>query len=273
MTKLVNRAKMTTATTGTGTITLGAASDGFQSFAAAGVADGDTIRYVIEDGEDWEIGSGVYTASGTTLTRVVGESTNAGAAISLSGDAVVYVTATAEDLSGRWIEVARAVADDDASVDFTGIDDSADEWMVSFFGVVSATDGELLYLRTSSDNGAAYDSGASDYKYAIRYTYASGGSGASTSAGSDIITITDNGTSGTASRGGAIGSVRFYNPAAAAETTIIFDVSGPLFNSAEYAHESGSGFRISATAVNAIRFFFSSGNIASGTFVLLKRAK
>ena len=47
---------MTTSTTGTGTITLGSASDGFQSFADAGVANGDIIRYVIEDGNNFEIG-------------------------------------------------------------------------------------------------------------------------------------------------------------------------------------------------------------------------
>lgn len=98
MPRLVNRAKMTTSTTGTGTITLGSASSGFQSFAAAGVANGDTVRYVVEDGTAWEIGSGVYTASGTTLTRSVLESSNSDAAINLSGSATVFVTAVAEDL-------------------------------------------------------------------------------------------------------------------------------------------------------------------------------
>ena len=98
MVKLVNRAKMTTATTGTGTITLGSAVDGYQTFANAGVADADVVRYVIEDGDAWEIGSGTYTASGTTLTRTPSESSNAGSAINLSGDAVVYVTAAAEDV-------------------------------------------------------------------------------------------------------------------------------------------------------------------------------
>ena len=97
MTKLVNRAKMTTATTGTGTITLGSAVDGYQAFANAGVTDGDVVRYVIEDGSDWEIGTGTYTATGTTLSRTVSESSNADAAINLSGSAVVYVTATDAD--------------------------------------------------------------------------------------------------------------------------------------------------------------------------------
>ena len=98
MVTLVNRAKMTTATTGTGTITLGSASTGYQSFADAGVVDGNVVRYTIEDGTDWEIGSGTYTASGTTLTRTVAESSNADAALNLTGSAVVYVSATAEDI-------------------------------------------------------------------------------------------------------------------------------------------------------------------------------
>ena len=98
MVKLVNRAKMTTATTGTGTITLGSAVDGFQTFAAAGVANGDTVRYVIEDGDAWEIGAGTYTASGTTLSRSPVESSIGGGAITLSGNALVFVGAVEADL-------------------------------------------------------------------------------------------------------------------------------------------------------------------------------
>lgn len=98
MVTLVNRAKMSTSTTGTGTITLGSAETGYQSFADAGVADGDVVRYVIEDGDDWEIGSGTYTATGTTLTRTVDESSNADAALNLTGSAVVFITAAAGDV-------------------------------------------------------------------------------------------------------------------------------------------------------------------------------
>lgn len=115
MTKLVNRAKMTTATTGTGTLTLGSAVDGYQAFAAAGVSDAEVVRYVIEDGNNWEIGTGTYTASGTTLSRTVSESSNAGSAISLSGDATVFVSAVAADFGAAddiFYENAQTVTQD-----------------------------------------------------------------------------------------------------------------------------------------------------------------
>lgn len=104
MLKLANRAKMTTATTGTGTITLGSAASGYQSFAAAGVVDGDVVRYVIEDGTNWEIGQGTYTASGTTLSRTVLESSNSDNPISLSGSASVFISAAAEDVAKIQID-------------------------------------------------------------------------------------------------------------------------------------------------------------------------
>jgi len=96
---LLNRAKMTTATTGTGTLTLGSAVTGYQSFADAGLTDGQTVTYVIEDDAGaWEVGTGTYTASGTTLSRSVTESSNSGAAINLSGNAYVFASISAADL-------------------------------------------------------------------------------------------------------------------------------------------------------------------------------
>jgi len=101
MVTLVNRAKMATSTTGTGTITLGSAVTGFQTFADAGITNGMTVRYVIENGDNFEIGSGTYTASGTTLSRSVSESSNSDSALNLSGSSEVFLTAIAADIDAK----------------------------------------------------------------------------------------------------------------------------------------------------------------------------
>lgn len=119
MVTLVNRAKVNTSTVGTGIITLGSAVSGYQTFAAAGVSDGQTVRYVIEDGTSWEIGTGTYSSTGPTLTRTVIESSNANAAINLSGSAKVFLTVAAADLQ-RAADMDQGVATTD-SPSFAGL--------------------------------------------------------------------------------------------------------------------------------------------------------
>lgn len=106
---LLNRAKMDTATTGTGTITLGSAVSPYQDFAAAGAVDTKTYSYLIEDGTDWELGIGVYTSSGTTLTREVME-TSTGSILSLSGSATVACVELGLTMARYWrIRAIRGV--------------------------------------------------------------------------------------------------------------------------------------------------------------------
>lgn len=97
MTLVLNRAKVNTATIGNGTVTLGGAVVPFQTFANAGAVDGHTYSYLIEEGVAWEIGTGVYTAAGPTLTRnLIASST--GAKLVLAGAATVACVANAADI-------------------------------------------------------------------------------------------------------------------------------------------------------------------------------
>ena len=93
---LANRVQETTATTGTGPVTLAGAVSGYQSFAAIG--NGNTTYYTIVSGTNWEVGIGTYTAAGTVLARTtILSSSAAGAAITLAGTSTVFVAYPAED--------------------------------------------------------------------------------------------------------------------------------------------------------------------------------
>ena len=105
---LKDRVKETTTTTGTGTITLAGAVTDFSSFSVIG--DGNTTYYTITlpEGDEWEVGVGTYTASGTTLSRdTILASSNSGSAVNFSaGDKDVFVVYPAdksvyEDASGN----------------------------------------------------------------------------------------------------------------------------------------------------------------------------
>jgi hypothetical protein len=104
---LKDRVRETTATQGTGTVTLAGAVAGFQSFSAIG--DANTTYYTINlpGVNEWEVGIGTYTASGTTLSRdTVLSSSNSGNLVNFSagtkdvfctypaGRSVYYDTAT-----------------------------------------------------------------------------------------------------------------------------------------------------------------------------------
>jgi len=115
-----NRVKATTATTGTGTITLGAASTGYLAFTA--VPSNEVVQYVIESGTagEWEAGFGLW--NGTTLTRKpvqthaaisTGTATTEGTylPISLTGTSTVFISPHARNFQrhmGGRVSVAQA---------------------------------------------------------------------------------------------------------------------------------------------------------------------
>jgi len=93
-----DRVKQFSVTAGTGTLTLGATPNGFQSFSTIG--DGNTTYYTIVNGNtgDFEVGIGTYTLSGDTLSRdTVLASSNSGNLVNFNADSKdVFVVYPAE---------------------------------------------------------------------------------------------------------------------------------------------------------------------------------
>ena len=92
---IADRVKETSVTNGTGSVTLGGAATGYQSFAAIG--NGNECYYTIVNvavATEWEVGIGTYISAGTLLSRnTVLASSNTGALVSFSdGNKEVFVT-------------------------------------------------------------------------------------------------------------------------------------------------------------------------------------
>lgn len=85
-----DRIQETTATTGTGTLTLAGAVTGFRAFSAS-FEDGDRVPYAIALGAQWEVGEGIYSAGTLTRENVL-SSSNAGTLVDFSaGNKLVWV--------------------------------------------------------------------------------------------------------------------------------------------------------------------------------------
>jgi hypothetical protein len=294
---------MTTATTGTGTLTLGVAVDGFQSFAAAGVANAATVAYIIEDGDAWEVGTGVYTTSGTTLTRVVEESSNADAALDLTGSAQVFIGLTAAALAALApVELTQAQAEDDASTVFgqvsgqrlaqavalggpaittTVISNNASidfTWtgtprlvVFRFQDVFPVTNGQQLRARYSTNGGASFIS-TSVYSYSMG-AFADGAYVARSGAQTYMPLTADQSNlqvGNAAGRYGVAGSISLASPNDGTYLTTLFtdlsydrsDVNGLGVKM------DGYGKHNVAAAVNAVRFYFGSGNLNTGQIIM-----
>jgi len=119
---LSDRIKETTTTTGTGTLTLGGAVTGFETFTA-NLSNSDTTYYCCTDNTDFEVGLGTFTSSGTTLARTtILASSNSNNAVSWSsGTRTVFCTMPAAksvflDASGNLNLAADLSVGDDLTI-------------------------------------------------------------------------------------------------------------------------------------------------------------
>jgi len=118
----------------------------------------------------------------------------------------------------------------------------------------------------STDGGSTFKAGATDYNWA--YNVCSD-AGANTPIGAVTDTsavLTGGVTNGNAS--GINGTVRLTSPSSAAVNKMVIYDLDYIANSGVLVRIAGCGRYTAVTAVNAIRFLFTSGNLATGTIRL-----
>jgi hypothetical protein len=129
-----------------------------------------------------------------------------------------------------------------------------------------ATDNVALSLRFSTNGGSTYDSGASDYTWGVNGTTASSTTSDASIASSQIIlTHASLGVGNAAAEYGVTGRVEIVGaPQTAVSTEALWQLNY-WRETGTQSRINGGGTRAAAQDTAAVRFVFTSGNIASGT--------
>jgi hypothetical protein len=206
----------------------------------------------------------IASANLTTALTLAGDAGTNGQVLTSAGSGLPTWTTVSAPASAMTL-ISTATASASATIDFTGLSSTYKNYVVIVTNCVPATNNAALNFRTSTNNGSSYDSGASDY-------YSTGTNfGLSTwnymAAVDNRAYINASGQDNTANLGGQSFTMTIVNPSAS--NRIMWYLTGFENGTSEIGAMTRGGYRLATTgAVNAIRFLFGSGNIASGTFKL-----
>lgn len=129
---------------------------------------------------------------------------------------------------------------------------------------IPATDNVALHMQVSTNGGSSYDSGATDYRYNHLRAFAASSISNTTSTGAPQIVIADGIGNGSA-EGIEVSAKLGHRTNTALQQKIGFVGCHHAADNNE-VRVLGDGRRLAAQDVDAVRFLFSSGNIASGQY-------
>lgn len=167
--------------------------------------------------------------------------------------------------------IVERTASDSGSLNFTEFDPT----LYSSYAFVLShlrpeTNDATFLLRTSGNNGASYDEGASDYSYGVQGIYHASSPGPAyiASNAATRMLLTAAGTSN-ASNMGLNGVVHLYAPDVGSLTSASWQVTHrSAFSGGTASSDTGGGSRLQGAAVNGVRFRFSTGNITTGKIAM-----
>lgn len=173
-------------------------------------------------------------------------------------------------LGASQTPIARAVAGNDASIDFILPDDGYyQSYLFVLNNLIPSVDDAALLLRSSANGGLSYDEG-SHYAWTMNTTRPAGNTvNAANLNGAIQLTSSSPGlgVGNDVGEEGYSGSLVIHNPADSKQTYVNFDSA---YSSAGqgFLVNKGGGKRLLAATVNAVRFLFSTGNVQSGSIYM-----
>jgi len=234
-----------------------------------------------------DLGAGFFCYfknSGTgviTLTPDGSETVSGGSSLRLGPNENVLIQSDGSDLfivveekasSGSSLSLisTQTVSSAVSSIDFTtGINSTYDEYAIQLVDVKPATAGAALYLRTSPDGGSTFTSSAAAYMYniAIQDPASTGIGAQANSTSATEIHLTGANVGNAAGERGVCGIIRLFAPSAALPLGFGWELQS-MNQSSRTQRAYGVGHRSASEAINALRFYFSSGDIVSGSIRL-----
>lgn len=220
--------------------------------AIAGAVDGISMSPVLTRNaiEVWALTSADYA---TTAQAIAGTDNTTVMNPVLTKNAIQNQTTSGLTL----ISVVTAASS--STVSFTNIDDTYKEYEIRFYDIVAGTNTVFPSMRTSTNNGSSYDSGAGDYGFTV-FGYENATIRNNSNASSDHLELSCRALDNTGTKGFS-GIVRLYNPSG---TSLH---KGILIDSISYAasgivRSNGMGFRLSTADIDAFQIYMSSGTFS-----------
>lgn len=173
-----------------------------------------------------------------------------------------YVDAAAGGGGGTLVPISKTTAISDAAIDID-LTGGYNAYVVRFDTVAPAIDIVNLLMRTSTDGGTTFDSGAGNYAWFYAWGVPAFSHADSTSATSITLAV----QLGNSTNENLCGQITIY-PANGARWTLIHGLTTYVSRDPLMMGTWNAAAREDSTAVDAVRFLMSSGNIASGDFHL-----
>lgn len=165
---------------------------------------------------------------------------------------------------GALVLLESHIASASATLDFTTfISSTYDEYLIELVSILPANSAVQFFLRMSTDGGATYDSTAV-YEWG-GFRWVGGGSATSGGTADTSIGLASNGSLGNGATSSFNGHLRLSNPESSAMHKHVWGQASYIDSLGSYVGVSTFGVYKITTAVNALRFAMSAGNISSGT--------